>query len=115
MVTYNKIKNMKNNNAIMFSTIDPEDCWVCGGLVFNVETTLIFEDSYNEIKSKLESDEVINYIIEDRRLLCNLFDNDETYKFVRTYWSYGLYFVFENSNFEERKYKLSADYVTIFN
>lgn len=106
---------MINKNAILFSQIDSEDSWVCGGLVFKVETTLTYEDSYNEIKSKLETDEVINQVIEDNCLLFDLFDNDDTYKFVRTYWCRGLYFVFQNSDGDEVEYRMSADYVTIFN
>lgn len=103
---------MKNANAILFSKIDREDAWVCGGLVFKVENTRTYEDSYNEIKAKLETDEVINHVIEDRCLLDDLFDGDESFKFVKTYWDGGLYFVFENDD-EELSYRMTADYVWI--
>jgi len=104
---------MENKNAILFSKIDREDAWVCGGLVFKVNNTDTYEDSYNEIKSKLETDEVINHVIEDRCLLDDLFDGDESFKFVKTYWSRGLYFVFENNDGEELEYRMSADYVWV--
>lgn len=104
---------MENKNAILFSKIDREDGWVCGGLVFKVENTNTYEDSYNEIKSKLETEEVINHIIEDRCLLGDLFYGDESFKFIKTYWSRGLYFVFENNDGEEIEYRMSADYVWV--
>jgi hypothetical protein len=104
---------MENKNAILFSKIDREDCWVCNGLVFKVENTSTYKDSYNEIKSKLETKEVINHVIEDRCLLDDLFDGDESFKFVKTYWRMGLYFVFENDEGEEREYRMSSDYVWV--
>ena len=104
---------MKNKNAILFSKIDTEDSWVCNGLVFKVENTNTYEDSYNEIKSKLEAKGVINHVIEDRCLLDDLFNGDESFKFVKTYWSNGLYFVFENNDGEKLTYRMSADYVWV--
>ena len=104
---------MKKENAILFSKIDMEDAWVCGGLVFKVENTNTYEDSYNEIKSKLETDEVINYVVEDRCLVSGLFNGDESFKFSNTYWNRGLYFVFKNEEDEEVEYKMSADYVYV--
>jgi hypothetical protein len=105
---------MKNRNAILFSRIDREDAWVCGGLVFKVQNTRAYEDSYNEVKSKLETDEVVNHVIEDRCLLSNLFVGDESFKFIKTYWNRGLYFVFENNDGEELEYRMSANYVRVF-
>ena len=105
---------MENKNAILFSKIDREDAWVGGGLVFKVKNTNTYKDSYNEIKSKLETEEMINHIVEDRCLLDDLFDGDESFKFVKTYWSGGLYFVFENNDGEEVEYRMSADYVCVF-
>lgn len=104
---------MKNKNAILFSKIDIEDAWVCGGLVFKVENTKTYQDSYNEIKSKLETEEVINHIVEDRHLLNGLFNGDKSFKFVKTYWCIGLCFVFENNDGEELEYRMSADYVWV--
>jgi len=100
-------------NAILFSKIDREDAWVCGGLVFKVQNTQTYKDAYNEIKHKLETPEMIKHIIEDRHLLCDYFDDDKTYQFVKTYWSYGLYFVFENSDGNEVEYRMSNDFVTV--
>jgi hypothetical protein len=104
---------MEKKNAILFSKIDREDAWVCGGLVFKVENTDNYEASYNEIKAKLESEEVINHVIEDRCLLDDLFDGDESFKFVRTSWAHALYFIFENDEGEEVEYRMSADYVWV--
>jgi hypothetical protein len=104
---------MKKENAILLSKVDREDGWVSGGLVFKVENTSTYEDSYNEIKKVLETDEIINYIIESRHLLDDLFDGDETYKFINTRWKGNLYFIFRNDNEEEVEYKMSADYVFV--
>ena len=100
-------------NAILFSRVDIEDGWATGGLVFKVENTNTYEDSYYEIKSKLESDEIINYLIEDRCLLDDLFKGDESFKFIETYWQYNLYFVFQNNEGDEVEYVMSADYVCL--
>lgn len=102
---------MKKKNAILFSKVDREDFWVSGGLVFKVENTKTYRESYEEIKSKLESEDVINHVIEDRCLLDDLFDGDESFKFLKTYWDMGLYFVFENKEGEQVEYRMSADYV----
>jgi hypothetical protein len=102
------------NNAILFCKVDREDYWVCGGLVFKVNNTNTYIDAYNEIKHKLESPEIINYIIEDRCLLSGLFDDDNTYKFKRTYFNWGLYFEFENSEGNIVEYDYSANFVSIF-
>jgi len=98
-------------NAILFSKVDTEDAWVCGGIVFKVSNTATYEGAYNEIKDRLEEPEMIEHIIEDRHLLDDLFDGDETYKFVRTLWRFGLCFVFENVDGDEKEYKMSADFV----
>ena len=100
-------------NAILFSEIDKEDAWVCGGLVFKVKNTNTYEESYNEIKSKLENNEVINYVIKDRCLLDDLFDGDKSFVFIKTYWNRSLYFVFKNKDEEELEYRMTADYVWI--
>jgi hypothetical protein len=103
----------EKKNAILFSTVDREDFWVTGGLVFKVENTKTYEESYNEIKDKLESEEVVNYIIEEKCLLDDLFDGDETFKFTKTSWYRGLYFYFENQDGEEVDCRFTADYVWI--
>ena len=100
-------------NAILFSKIDKEDFWVGGGLVFKVNNTDTYEDSYNEIKSKLETPDVINHIIEDNCLLADLFKYDESFKFIKTRWNRGLYFIFENAEGYELEYRMSADYVWV--
>ena len=100
-------------NAILFSKVDREDAWVCGGIVFKVSNTNIYEEAYNEIKNKLEQSDLVSHIVEDRCLLDDLFDGDETFKFVRTYWQFGLFFVFENNEREEKEYRMSADFVWV--
>jgi hypothetical protein len=100
-------------NAILFSKVDKEDYWVCGGIVFKVENTNTYADAYNEIKHKIESPEVIEYIIKSRDLLNNLFEDDESYKFMQTRFQCGLYFVFQNSEGNIIEYRMSADFVKI--
>ena len=100
-------------NAILFSKVDREDGWVTSGLVFKVTNTSTYEDAYNEIKDKLESKEVIDYIIEDGYLEDYLFDNDETYKLIKTEYIHSLCLTFQNSEGEEVEYKMSADFVFV--
>lgn len=100
-------------NAILFSKVDREDAWVCGGIVFKVSNTNTYEEAYKEIKNKIEEPELVSHIIEDRCLLDDLFDGDKTFKFVRTYWQFGLFFVFENNEGEEKEYRMSADFVWV--
>jgi len=104
---------MENKNAILFSKVDREDACVCGGIVFKVSNTNTYEEAYNEIKNKLEQPDLISHIVEDRCLLSDLFDEDETFKFVRTYWQFCLFFVFENNEGEVREYRMSADFVWV--
>lgn len=99
-------------NAIIFNTVDREDYWV-KGLVFKVKNTNTYEDAYNEVKKKLESPNLVKYIIDDWHLIDDLFDNDETFKFKRTYWQYGLYFEFENSIGDIVEHKFAADFVFV--
>lgn len=73
-------------NAILFSKIDKEDAWVTQGIVFEVENTNTYEDSYNEIKSKLETDEVINQVVKNGCLLYDLFNGDESFIFMKRLW-----------------------------
>lgn len=100
-------------NAILFSKVDNEDFWVCGGIVFKVENTATYEDAYNEVKHKLESPEIIDYIVEDRCLLDDLFDGDETYKFIESRWCRGLYLTFKNDSGEEVDYRMFTDFVVV--
>ena len=100
-------------NAILFSKVDREDGWVTSGLVFKVTNTSTYEDAYNEIKDKLESKEVIDYIIEEACLADYLFDNDETFELVETNYYRSLCLTFQNSEGEEVEYKMSADFVLV--
>lgn len=89
-------------NSILFSDIDREDGWVSSALCFQLENidSLSYEDCYEELKPKLESDEIVQFVIEDNCLDCDLFGDDETFKFKSTYWDYALVYEFENSDEE---------------
>lgn len=102
-------------NAIIFSNVDREDYWVTSGLVFKVENTDTYQDAYNEVKEQLESDEIVNHIIKENCLESDLFDGDETFKFVKTYWDYALCFVFEDEYGNQVEHKMSADFCLVAN
>lgn len=102
---------MENKNAILFSYVDREDYWVCNGLVFKVKNTETYEDAFNEIKSKLETPEMIGHIIENGYLEADLFRDDETFKFVKVEYNHGLNVIFSNSQGEHVYYEMSADFV----
>ena len=104
---------IKEKNAILFSHIDTEDAWVSGGISFIVENTATYVGAYDEVKCRLEASDMVEHIIEDRCLLYDLFENDDTYKFVKTYFKYGLYYVFENSDGNQVEYRMSCDFITI--
>lgn len=92
---------------ILFSKVDKEDYWISSGISFEVENTEAYEDSYLELKEKLESEEIINFIIESRYI-------DKTMTFNQTYWDYALIYQFLDVNGEPFEYKFSADYITYF-
>lgn len=106
---------MLQKNAILFSRLDREDFWVCGGLVFKVQNTATYEDAYNEIKHLLESPELIEYIIIDNCLKDDLFEEDETFKFARTYLDSGLVYVFVNEDGYDVEHRFSIDFVCVNN
>jgi hypothetical protein len=98
-------------NAILFSKVDREDFWVTGGLVFKVDNTDTYKSAYEEVKDKLESDEVVSHII--GHLISDLFDGDDSFKFVKTYWDRRLFYVFMDDCDNEVEYSLSADFVVM--
>jgi hypothetical protein len=99
------------NNAILFSKVARKDGWVSNGLVFKVNNTNTYEDSYNEIKDKIETPEIIEYIKHRIEL-----HTPENLTFKKTYWYFGsLYFKFETEDEVEYEYKLTADYVYLSN
>ena len=102
---------MEKVNAILFSNVDREDYWVSHGIVFKVENTNTYKDAYNEIKEKLESKEVIDYLIETACLLDDLFDYDESYKLLKTEYIHSLYLTFQNDNGDQVEHRMSADFV----
>lgn len=98
-------------NAILFSRVDREDYWVSSGIAFRVSNTNTYEDAYNEIKDQLETPEMVEYVIEDACLRDDLFNHDDTFKFIKTYWTYGLCYVFQNSDGYEVEHRFSADFI----
>jgi len=88
------------DNSIIFSCIDKEDYWVSSGLCLKIENIKHknYEEIYEEIKHKIESEDVIKYVIDDNNIEFKLFGNDKTYKFKRTYWDYVLVYEFENAD-----------------
>ena len=103
------------NNSIIFASIDREDYWVSSGLCFKLSEKSLkesYEDNYNELKAKLESKEVVAYVIEDNSLEYDLFEDESKIKFVRTYWAYGLVYEFENEEGETAEFEFKqTDYI----
>ncbi len=81
-------------NAILFSNVDREDGWVSSALSFSVDTSLSYEEIYKSLKDKLESKEIVDFVVEDNCLVVDLFEEDEDYKFLKTYWDRALVYVF---------------------
>lgn len=92
---------MKKNNGILFSRVDKEDYWVSSSMAFYIGEDKVKDLSYKEmyelLKETLESDKIVDVVMEHNYLECDLFDEDDTYNFVRTYFDYGLHYEFENS------------------
>ncbi len=99
-----------NADGFLLSKVDKEDYWVYG-IVFKVQNFQYYEDAYNEIKSKLETSEFINKLVEDKSLFDYLFNEDETYKFDRTYFNGAVNFVFKNADEDEVEYSLACDFI----
>jgi hypothetical protein len=106
-----------DNNAILFSKIDREDFWVCAGMVFRVFYADTYEGAYNEVKHLLESPEIVEHVVEERCLLCDLFDDDETFVFKRTLWrNCMLVYEFESANAGAvLECTFRADFIHLFN
>lgn len=106
-------------NAILFSKVDREDNWVTGALVFKVKNTKTYEDSYNELKAKLEDPKLIAHIIDDNCLDADLFldeeeNEDKTFKFKCTSWkNHQLCYEFENSEGYVVEHNFQADHVLV--
>lgn len=98
-------------NAIIFSKVDREDGWVCASIILPVSTKGSYEDAYNEVKDKLESEDTLKYVIDERCVYSDYCDGDESFKFVTTEWSdYKLQYVFENPDEEIVKVPFSVDF-----
>lgn len=59
----------KNDNAIMFASIDREDGWVNHAIVFKVKNTDTFKDACEEIKEELSHSDFIKKIVEMHDLI----------------------------------------------
>lgn len=105
---------MNNNNAVIYWKKDLEDGWIMGGMVFKAENTENFESAYLELKPKLESPEIIGFVIEEHCCLDDVFEGDETYQFYETFRKYGLVYVFRNSEGELAKLTLAEEFVNLF-
>jgi len=108
-------------NAILFSQVDKEDFWVSGGLTFPVNHTDTYAGSIEELKPLLESQEMVDHVIEDRCLeeQCqNEYEGEfelewKDFSFKGVRFDYGLEFVFENEFENEVVAKYSCDYVCL--
>lgn len=98
--------------AILFSDVDREDGWVCGGMAFSV-SSVTYPDAYNELKAKLESKEIVDLVIENRCLLSDLFNGDTSYRFTKTTFTYRLTYHFVNSVGDEVECKFSCDFIHV--
>jgi len=50
-------------------------------VVFPCKNTETFNDAFEELKEKLSSPEVVDFIIDDNCLIDDLFEHDDTFKF----------------------------------
>jgi len=106
---------MKKDNAYMIYNVDREDYWLIGQVVFPCKNTDTYEDAFNELKEKLSSPEVVDFIIDDNCLIDDLFEQDETYKFKEVKRKhYGLVYVFENSEGDEVEKEFKEEFTRIF-
>jgi len=105
---------MVSKNSILFSIIDREDGWVSSALCLECDQSLNYEDAYKSLKEKLESPEVVQYVIDDYCLECDLFDayfdheeDHPEFKFKKTYWKHGLIYVFETEDEDVVEHKFT--------
>ena len=88
-------------NAILYFHPDKEDGGMLGKMALECTKIDTYEDAFNELKSKLESKEFVDFVIEefyvDDVLRNNIFDGEEviSFSFKRVTHEYSLCFVFE--------------------
>jgi hypothetical protein len=104
----------ENCNAVLIGKIDREDYWVMPGFIFRCNNTKFYAEALNEIESKFTAPEFIQKLI-DAAYLRDQFEEFEDPVFHFKGWSFcgSLYFVFENMNGDEFKYRMSVDFVEI--
>lgn len=85
--------------ALLLSKIDREDYWVCGGMVFPTEG-IFYEEIYHELKSRLESAEVVEKIQTHF---------DDCGDFITTHYQNAVVYEFSN-----RDIRFQMDSVEIF-
>lgn len=101
-------------NSILFANTCREDGWIMGALSFKCDPNLSGKETYDFLKDKLESPEIVQYVINDNCLEDDLFnarlielsdDEQETegmiFKFKETVWDNCLKYVFSTECGEE--------------
>jgi mRNA-degrading endonuclease YafQ of YafQ-DinJ toxin-antitoxin module len=107
---------MKKQNAVLLYNVDKEDYWLYNPLVFPIphEATKTFQESFDMIKEKLQSEEVINYIIDKSSLEDDYFDGDMSPIRLRSVKFDGVV-IFEFENDEDIiEFTMSIDHTTVF-
>lgn len=100
-------------NAVLYSRVDREDFWV-NGIAFNVKNTSSYEETFKELKDRLQARNVLEYLESRFCLQEDIFENDDSFRFLRLHHDKtGLYYFFRNSSGEERSLRLQEDYVYI--
>lgn len=102
-------------NAYAIFNIDREDYWLMGTVILPCENTDTFINAFNELKEKLSSPEIVNFIIEKNCLIDDLFDCDDTFKFKEIKREqYKVMYFFENSEGDIVKKTFQEEFVKIF-
>lgn len=105
-------------NAVMYFNVwsDHRFRGLSAKIVLKCTNTQTFDAAFNELKDKLSSDEMVNYVIDECSLIDDLFDGDKTYKFTEIKRDvYGIAYVFVNSEGNQVEKTFIEEFVGIFN
>lgn len=106
-------------NAVMYFNVwnDHRFRGLLAKIVLPCVNTVNFEAAFNELKDKLSSDNIVNYVIDECCLIYDLFNGDKTYKFkeVKRYGYVGIAYVFINSEGDELQKEFIEEFVCVFN
>lgn len=106
---------MKTENAYAIFNIDREDYWLQACVILPCKNTETFDDAFNELKEKLSSPEVVEYIVNRNYLIDDLFECDDSFKFKEVKREhYRLVYIFENSEGYEVEKTFQEEFVKIF-